>query len=143
VDGQKMSKSKGNVYYPKDLEAKGYSGSQIRFFLIYGCYHETLDFTFEKLAEVSRKLDALRAVICDLQKSRSNTASDEVKVFSKKIISGFEAAMNNNLDTKTAFDSLTETVNNLYAFKDKISVEDKEEIFRSLRRVDSVLQCLF
>ena len=48
VEGKKMSKSKGNVYYPSDLLAKGFSGEQLRFFLIYGAYRKKLNFTFEK-----------------------------------------------------------------------------------------------
>ena len=40
VEGKKMSKSKGNVYYPSDLLAKGVSGGQLRFFLIYGPYRK-------------------------------------------------------------------------------------------------------
>ncbi len=145
VDGEKMSKSKGNVVYPKDLVAKGHSGEQIRFFLIYGCYKETLDFTFEKFDEASKRLEELRRQILGLQKTESKTAtkSDSAKLLAEKIISNFEQAMNDNLDTKTAFDTLCETITELSGLKEKINVEDKEEIFGYLRRVDSVLQCLF
>ncbi len=145
VDGEKMSKSKGNVYYPKDLQANGYSGGKMRFFLIYGCYRETLDFTFEKLAETTKKLDNLKAKIADLQKTEPNSKqeSEKVKVLVEKIVSGFEEAMNDNLDLKTAFDSLYETMIELEGFKEKIGVEDKKKITENLLRVDGVLQCLF
>jgi cysteinyl-tRNA synthetase len=51
VDGKKMSKSRGNVYYPEDLLAKGFRNDHLRFFLIYGQYRKKLNFTWEKLAE--------------------------------------------------------------------------------------------
>jgi cysteinyl-tRNA synthetase len=65
VDGKKMSKSRGNVYYPADLMAKGFREDHVRFFLIYGQYREKLNFTWEKLAETSRKLDALKSMVQD------------------------------------------------------------------------------
>jgi cysteinyl-tRNA synthetase len=144
VNGEKMSKSIGNVYYPKDLVAKSYSGEQIRFFLIYGCYRETLDFTFEKFDAQSKRLSELRAKISALQKISPSqpTKKGRIKELTEKIVSGFEEAMNDNLDTKAAFDSLQETVAGLYGLKEEIGVEEKEKILESLRMVDSVLQCL-
>ncbi len=145
VNGEKMSKSKGNVYYPKDLAAKGYNGEQIRFFLIYGCYKETLDFTFEKFDAATKRLAEVRRMISELQKTKSSasTKSEKAKELSRKIIPSFEEAMNDNLDTKTAFDSLCGIVAELYGLKEKIGVEDKKEITENLRRVNGVLQCLF
>jgi cysteinyl-tRNA synthetase len=145
VDGQKMSKSKGNVFYPKDLQAKGYSGGQIRFFLISGCYHDTLDFTLEKFDAATKKLDKLKEMISDLQNAQPamQIESAVVKDLSEVIVSGFEAAMNSDLDTKTAFDALQKNVTELWSVKEKIGYKDKEKIIRDLRRVDSVLQCLF
>ena len=68
VDGKKMSKSKGNVYYPSDLTAKGFSGEQLRFFLIYGPYRKKLNFTFEKLSETSPKTRFTQKNDCRLAK---------------------------------------------------------------------------
>ena len=68
VDGKKMSKSKGNVYYPKDILAKGFSGRQLRFFLIYRHYRQKLNFTFEKFAQTTQKLDSFRNMVADLKK---------------------------------------------------------------------------
>jgi cysteinyl-tRNA synthetase len=142
VEGQKMSKSKGNVYYPKDLVAKGYSGEQVRFFLIYGYYRKTLNFTFESFAAIAKKLDDFKEMVAKLQKTqpKPKLSSEAVKALSDKIISGFEAAMNDNLDVKSAFDSLYETITELDELKEEISVEDKNEVAANLRRVDTVLQ---
>jgi len=75
VDGKKMSKSRGNVYYPADLLAKGFRNDHVRFFLIYGQYREKLNFTWKKLAETSRKLDAFKAMVKDLEKAESVNSS--------------------------------------------------------------------
>ncbi|NLB76040.1 MAG: class I tRNA ligase family protein [Crenarchaeota archaeon] len=68
VNGKKMSKSLGNVYYTSDVLAEGFLGTQLRFFLIYGDYRRELDFTFENLTDSSRRLDDLHAIVADLQK---------------------------------------------------------------------------
>jgi cysteinyl-tRNA synthetase len=143
VDGEKMSKSTGNVYYPKNLTEKGFSGKQIRFFLIYGCYRETLDFTFEKLAATSKKLDTLKAMIQNIQKADSNLSAQKVKPLSSRIVPEFEECMNNDLDLKAAFDKLYETISELHMLQGRISAEDSKEISRYLRKIDSVLQYIF
>jgi cysteinyl-tRNA synthetase len=141
VDGKKMSKSKGNVYYPDDLLAKGYRPEHVRFFLIYGCYREKLNFTFEKLAETSRKLDTLKSMVRNLQKAKAAGSSDAEKQLADGVVSGFERNMNDDLNVKAAFDSVYEAVDGLK--QEKIGVEDANAVVSGLRRVDSVLQVIF
>ncbi len=51
VDGEKMSKSLGNVYSVADILAKGYTGRHLRFLLLTAAhYRQTLNFTWEGLA---------------------------------------------------------------------------------------------
>ena len=85
VDGKKMSKSKGNVYYPSDLLAKGFSGEQLRFFLIYGPYRKKLNFTFEKLAKTTQKLDSFRNMVTDLQKTKPSSQNRKQRNLSTKL----------------------------------------------------------
>jgi cysteinyl-tRNA synthetase len=47
VDGQKMSKSLGNVYYLTDLEERGISPLAYRYWLLTASYHKTVNFTWE------------------------------------------------------------------------------------------------
>ena len=49
VDGKKMSKSLGNFYTLKDLEAKNFSGADFRFLFFYSHYRSQQNFTFESL----------------------------------------------------------------------------------------------
>ena len=51
--------------------------------------------------------------------------------------------MNNDLDVKTAFDSLYETISKLYKKRESLSVKDVKNIMDDLRRIDSVLQFIF
>ena len=141
VDGKKMSKSSGNVYYTRDILAKGFSGDQLRFFLIYAPYREKLNFTSERFAKASQKLDSLKDMIRDLQASKGSYSNPESQRLAKTLVPVFESSMNNDLDVKTAFDNLYGTVAELH--DDQLSLEDVKSLVIDLHRVDSVLQCIF
>jgi cysteinyl-tRNA synthetase len=49
VEGEKMSKSLGNLYTLDDLRAKGFSPMVVRYTLIAGSYRQQLNFTFDGL----------------------------------------------------------------------------------------------
>ena len=49
VDGQKMSKSLGNLYTIADLEEKGITPMEVRYELLSGYYRKPLNFTFDSL----------------------------------------------------------------------------------------------
>lgn len=141
VDGNKMSKSVGNVYYPSDILEKGFSGEQLRFFLIYGHYRQKRDFTFQKLTETSRRLDSLKSMITDLQRAKPTSQAGKQQALTGRITVDFEGYMNNDLDVKGAFDSLYEAVEKLSAMPQFLGKEDVKNALDGLRRVDSVLQC--
>ena len=123
VEGKKMSKSKGNVYYPSDLLAKGVSGGQLRFFLIYGPYRKKMNFTFEKLAQASEKLNSLRCMISGLEETKPTIKTEKQDTLTSNIVSDFENHMNNDLDVKSAFDSLYETTVELYEMKQSLNLK--------------------
>ncbi|HEY5812663.1 MAG TPA: cysteine--tRNA ligase [Terrimicrobiaceae bacterium] len=54
VEGRKMSKSENNFFTLRDLDARGWSGREVRYVLIAVKYREPLNFTFESL-EAARK----------------------------------------------------------------------------------------
>jgi cysteinyl-tRNA synthetase len=143
VEGKKMSKSKGNVYYPSDLLAKGFSSAQLRFFLIYGPYREKLNFTFDKFVQTTKKLDSFKNMVADLQQTKSSNQTEMQEGLIRKIASDFENYMNNDLDVKSAFDSLAKTIKELHAIRQLLSSKDIKNLMNTLEKVDSVLQCIF
>jgi cysteinyl-tRNA synthetase len=145
VDGKKMSKSRGNVYYPADLLEKGFREEHVRFFLIYGQYREKLNFTWEKLAETSRKLDAFQRMVQDLETARATDSSEKAEKLVARIISGFEECMDDDLGVKAAFDELFSVVSALHQFKEKskLGLKDAEVAVANLKKVDSILQVIF
>ena len=143
VNGEKMSKSKGNIYYPCDLTMKGISGSQIRFFLIYGHYRQKLNFTWGEIKQASEKLESLRKMVCDLQRVKPTRGCSKQETLTIKLTDDFEKKMNNDLDVKGAFDCLFETVSELHTKRETLEAGNIKSIFGRLSRIDSVLQCIF
>jgi cysteinyl-tRNA synthetase len=60
VEGEKMSKSLGNFFTLRDLFAKGYKPSALRFALASVPYRRQLNFTFEGLQQAASGIDRLR-----------------------------------------------------------------------------------
>src|SRR5579872_557597 len=60
VEGQKMSKSLGNFYTPRDLMLKGHKASSIRYLLASVPYQKQLNFTFDGLKQAANSVERLR-----------------------------------------------------------------------------------
>ncbi len=60
VEGEKMSKSLGNFFTLRDLIAKGYKPSALRFALASVPYRKQLNFTFDGLQQATNSVERLR-----------------------------------------------------------------------------------
>ena len=86
VEGQKMSKSLGNLYTLDDLVAKGYTPAQIRYALLSGHYRQQLNFTFKGLDDAKSALSKMRKAAS----SALERANISVAEFKKMIKPGAE-----------------------------------------------------
>ena len=59
IEGEKMSKSLGNVYLLNDLVARGYSPRAVRYVLLATHYRQTLNFTHKAVEAAARSLERL------------------------------------------------------------------------------------
>jgi cysteinyl-tRNA synthetase len=60
VDGQKMSKSLGNLYTLDDIKAKGIDPMALRYLFLQTHYRKELNFTFESLSAAAQALKRLK-----------------------------------------------------------------------------------
>ncbi len=146
VDGRKMSKRKNNIIYIDTLISKGYSPTEIRFFLIYSRYREKMNFTFNKLDKVSNKLHNIKKMSNYLIEIKNNNkSSEETKDLILQLLISFEKNMGNNLDVKEAFDKVYKVLEKLCYLKKrgKVSDKDSEKIYNNLQKIDDVLKVIF
>jgi cysteinyl-tRNA synthetase len=146
-EGEKMSKRKGNIKYPNDLLETKCVWNHIRFFFIYSHYRHKLNFAFDHYNEVCKLLRSFRGMVKQLvaaEGSEQQSSSVAQKLI-KKIKSNFEKHMNNDLQVKTAFDSLYETVSMLVKLEEQqmLSAEDLKQAITELKAIDYVLQAIF
>jgi len=67
VDGQKMSKSKGNFYTLKDVEEKGYSPMDFRLFALSGHYRSNSNFTWQSMNQAKSNFQRINDFILNLE----------------------------------------------------------------------------
>src|SRR5215472_7160565 len=60
IEGEKMAKSKGNIYTVRQLIDKGHSAAAIRYLLLSVPYRTQLNFTFKGLQDAEKNLEHLR-----------------------------------------------------------------------------------
>lgn len=144
VEGKKMSKSRGNVIYPDNLLANGYSGKEIRFFLIYGHYRKRLNFTHKAMDQRTQRLQSLLGIIkklkhSSLEKGLENHHASELI---KEIVPTFSRHMDNDLDVSSAFDNLEVTILEFADLHDqgKIGKEHIEDLISAIEQVNNVLR---
>jgi cysteinyl-tRNA synthetase len=147
VDGKKMSKSRGNIIYPKDLMERGCQWQHIRFFLINGYYRKRLNFTFDKFKKACDRLHRFKDRVKIIQgvKVVERSSTFRIGKLIDQIKTEFDTNMDNDLHVKRAFDVLFRIVSTLaeLAEKGELSHNDAHEAIARLKEVDQVLQVIF
>lgn len=124
VDGEKMSKSKGNFYKLSDIEAKGFDPLALRYLYLTAHYHSFLNFTWEALSGAQKSLNELREQVSSfkLKVSSRNTLSKEklakIQVFGDK----FKKTLTSDLNVPQSLAVVWETVKSNIPSQDKLDL---------------------
>mgnify|MGYP001244711757 CR=1 FL=1 len=89
IDGGKMGKSLGNAYTIQDLEAKGFSAIDLKFFYMNSIYRSKQNFTWEALQSAKNGLDGIKNKIKLLGNEKGNINARFVEEFKEKISDDF------------------------------------------------------
>jgi len=142
VEGETMSKSKGNYYTFRDIAAKGFSPAAIRYFLLSVPYNKQLNFTFDALAGAEKTVASLRDFRARLSEAKTEPGSnDEMHQAAQRALAEFEAGMDDDLNTSVALaavHNLSREVNTALARK-KVKADDQRELLEVIDRIDTVL----
>ncbi len=144
VDGEKMSKSKGNFYRLDDLVAKGWSPREVRWLLMSTHYRQPLNFTFRGLEAARGALSRLDD-FADALKQAAVRDADGDGASVARAAEAFDAALDDDLNVAEALAALFEFVklgNEKLASGD-LSASDKKAGEELLRRAGDELGFTF
>ena len=142
VDGETMSKSKGNYYTFRDVTEKGFSPAAVRYFLLSVPYNKQLNFTFDALAGAERTVASLRDFRARLSEAKTEPGKNEkLSETAARALREFEEAMDDDLNTSIALavvHNLSREVNTALARK-QVREDDQRELLAAIDRLDTVL----
>jgi cysteinyl-tRNA synthetase len=120
VEGEKMSKSLGNFFTLRDLFAKGYKPSALRFALASVPYRRQLNFTFDGLQQATSSVERLRNFAARLKNEKF--AAGENAAMAERIAKAaddFDAGLSDDLNTAQALAAMFDFVREANIAMDK------------------------
>ncbi len=137
----KMSKRTDNVLYVSQLRKVGVPPKCLRYYLISERYRSKLDFTISAFKARLCDCESVRKTIKKLHSLRSDGEDHRGRKIASELISGFESAMDDDLNTRLAFKRIfrmDDRINRLLDSK-KLSTKDAKAILAAFERIDLVL----
>src|SRR5438094_9130725 len=145
VEGETMSKSKGNYYTFRDLTGKGFSPAAIPAFLPSVPYRKQLNFAFDAMQGAEKTVESLRDFRARLEEARTEAGvNHDLHDATEQALTDFEAGMDDDLNTSVALAAvheLTREVNTALARR-VLREDNRREIIAAIERIDSVLNVI-
>ena len=110
VEGQKMSKSLGNIFTLQDLIKKGYDPLAFRYLLLTAHYRSEMNFRWKTLEGAQSTLENLRSIVAAWPSEEDADIS---------LLTEFRRLINNDLDTPRALALLWEVVRSKKSLAEK------------------------
>ena len=141
IDGGKMAKSKGRMYTIPELFEMGYTGRDLRLFLLRSSYRRPLPFDLDLLDQAKAERERFQNFVSyEMAERPDGPADPEVAALIASAAEEFEAALRDDLNTARAFavwHEFTTAIN-----KRGVSRPDAEAAVAFLRRCDEVFDVL-
>ena len=155
INSEKMSKSLNNFFLVKDV-LEHYSPDALRYFLISNHYRSPLDFSDERLEEMTRSLERLGTSIDNVLEllampagAKSDTSA-QLLADAKKIEEDFEEAMCDDFNTALASAAMFELARKVNIYKDAVLnknvpvdssvVSEVKRIFKTMTDILGILE---
>jgi cysteinyl-tRNA synthetase len=145
VEGEKMSKSLGNFFTPRDLVLKGHKPSSIRYLLASVPYRNQLNFTFDGLKQAAVSVERLRNFRLRLSAGNFPHGSNEqLQKLATETVDRMRAALDDDLNTAQAQAALFEMVRQANTAFDigGVQKDDVAPLLAALNKFDEVFAVL-
>lgn len=139
VNGQKMSKSLGNLYTIDDVKKKGFDPLSLRYLYLTAHYKDPLNFTWESLSSAQSAFNKLRSQVLAAKDQKSRTTlSPEKQVKLDDYRKKFVRAINDDLNTPQALALLWEMMKSNLPSEDKYDLALSFDEVLGLRLAESI-----
>ena len=148
VDGEKMSKSKGNFYTLDDVLAKRDDPAALRYLFLSVPYRRKLNFTWDGLAGAAAAVDRIRSAVARLEEAAASESERagafDARVRGEKFLTEFTAAMDDDLNTSEALGALFPYLRevNLALDEGSLDAAGARAALETIRAADRVLGVL-
>ncbi|MCM8808470.1 MAG: class I tRNA ligase family protein, partial [Candidatus Omnitrophica bacterium] len=141
VNGEKMSKSKGNFYTLRDLLNKGYNPIAIRYLLLSTHYRDPLNFTENSLKQAENTIKNYNEFYQGLNICAEEKYNPEIKKEIEKTREKFIEELDNDLNISPALSHIFNLIKkvNIYFSKGEFGKQNVKEVKEFLEDVDNVL----
>lgn len=142
VDGEKMSKSKGNFYTLRDLLNKGLSPEAIRYSLMNSHYRKQLNFTIEGINQSQSAIDRVNDLIFRLKDVVKTDADDSAAMKElEEANKNFFESIYDDLNVSEALGVFFSFIKSINISFDSINVSSRDVIIKFIERVNNIINC--
>lgn len=145
IDGEKMSKSRGNFFTLRDLFGRGEKPSAIRFLLLSVPYRRQLNFTADSLQQAASSVERLRNFLRRLKEESfapgANAAMDKLGEEAEK---NFDGGLADDLNTAAALAAVFDLVREANTAMDRgeFRQQDAPRVVAAMEKFDAILAVL-
>jgi cysteinyl-tRNA synthetase len=145
VEGETMSKSKGNYYTFRDVREKGFTAAGVRYFLLSVPFRKQLNFTFDALRGAEKTVASLQDFRARVREAKCEAGSDQqIAAAIDTALRDFESGMDDDLNTSIALAAvhdLTREINTALA-RQSLRADDQRAALSALEKIDGVLNVI-
>jgi len=128
INGEKMSKSKGNIYNMNDIESKGFDPLAVRYLFLTAHYRSKINFTWESLKAAQNTLETLREHMKLLQEEdKKESKLEKIQEYKTK----FLEFINDDLTISEALSLMWQLIRD----EEKINNQDKYNLILEFDKV--------
>jgi len=141
VNGEKMSKSKGNFYTLRDLLNKGYNPVAIRYLLLSTHYRDPLNFTENSLKQAENTVKNYNDFYKGLNICAGEIYNEEIRKEIEKARNAFIESLDDDLNISGASSSIFNLIKkvNIFFSKGELGRKNVIEVKEFLEDIDNVL----
>jgi cysteinyl-tRNA synthetase len=145
VDGEKMSKSKGNFYTLREILDRGADSRALRLLLLSTHYRSPLNFTFDGVAQAGAELERFDDLNARLDREPADAGrSESFDSRAAQAESDFKEALADDLNISKALGALHGLVRETHSALDRneLPAESRTDLRETLGRFDGVLDVM-